>query len=221
MIRGQILVVLASVLPACALSERVPVDDPDEVSTRDLSIMLRVDGRSEGTTVTVQLGSPVGPLHLAATDRVAFGPLELAADLEDGRPVYVARSGAIGGILDLVIDRARDEDVRRSITVPPLPTVTEPSAEVSRGAPVSVAWKASSGTHVTRLRVSGVCIETLVRELAFEGGTYVVAAGDLAPRDGAGERCPLTFAIERTVTVSSGVYGVVQQIGARTVESSP
>lgn len=208
----------------CALSERLPIEDPDQVSTRDISITLAVTGSSAGTVVDVSLTGPGGGLWLSSTDDVRLGPLALAAVSKDGKRVYSASVPSLEGMLSLVVTRRADEGIEVPVEVPPPPTMSAPTGLVVRSAPIALAWAPppATATHETQLHVRGACIAPLDRTLGFDAGAYTIAAGDLL--DGATKRasCPITLSVERRVNVQlMRVYGLVSQSRSIVVESTP
>lgn len=208
----------------CALSERLPIEDPDQVSTRDISITLAVTGSSAGTVVDVSLTGPTGGLWLSPTDEVRLGPLALAAVSKDGKRVYSASTPALEGMLSLVVTRRADEGIEVPIEVPPPPTMSAPIGAVVRSAPITLAWAPppAIATHETQLHVRGSCIAPLDRTLGFDAGAYTIAAGDLLDGATKGASCPITISVERRVNVQrTRVYGLVSQSRSVVVESTP
>jgi len=220
--RPFLLLILAPI--GCALSERLPIDDPDQVSTRDISITLAVTGSSAGTVVDVTLTGPTGGLWLSPTDDVRLGPLALAAASKDGKRVYSASTPSLEGMLSLVVTRRADSGIEAPIEVPSPPTMSGPTGVVVRSAAITLNWAPppASATHETQIHVRGSCITSLDRTLGFDAGTYTIAAGDVLDGATKGASCPLTISVERRVVVQlTRVSGLVTQSRSLVVESTP
>lgn len=208
----------------CALSERLPIEDPDQVATADIRITLTVDGGSDRITAVASLTSPVGSLRLADHDDVLLGGLRLDPTTVDGRPAYLLSTPTRVGPTAFVVRRAVDASVEASIDLPAPPVLSGPPSPVSRAAPLTVTWPAApdGSTWTTSLSVKGACIRPLERNLAFDGGTYTIAAGDLVDAASPGGSCPLTVTVTRLATGRQGsVSSTARQARSLTVESTP
>jgi hypothetical protein len=223
-----------------ACSQQKPVESRD-VATRDLSASAVVTRLIDGTPrnrVDVTFSAPGGTFVLAATDRlqltVAGTTMPLTAMPGPyGTTIHRAEVPDVGGdyLLDLLRDGERSDDldvIGAVIRVPSAFTIRLPTSDVSRRAPLTIAWDAGPGGYDITLSIAGPCLTFASRKLASDSGSYSINAAELADAGGAPTTCDAVVTIVRDATrqgplVPDGgsLYTHATSTSAATFRSSP
>ncbi len=194
------------------------IDDSADVSTRDMQVVVAVNGEADGTVVRAHPSALLpysGRLTLTGGDRLVLrGEGELRPDGAEYALKSPRKSGSF--VLDLL--RAHDHPLTDlEVVVPPPFTLTARALRVRWSEPIELTWEAAPGEHVTSIEWTGACTKRVVRPLAADAGAYVVNGGEVFRVDPSAP-CPVTFSITRTAPGRSmrTLYATAKQ--TRTVE---
>lgn len=196
------------------------IDDSADVSTRDIQIVVEVNGRADATVVRAYASALLpysGALRLTGGDELLLrdeGPLAP----EQGTPWYVRSSPRNTG--RFVIDLRRPADrplVDVGLEVPPPFTLTTPATRMRWSDDLELAWDRADGDYVMSVVVESACAKRLVRYLQADTGAYTLNGGEIARLDPT-KACAVTVTIVRAAPPVSAraMYGRATQ--ERTVE---
>jgi len=186
-----------------------------DMSSRDITITVAVDGTAARTRLTGSVRTPSAGVRFVEGDQLRFvtdtleGPVSLtqsafALDLPPyGGPVVVRLSRPEGRGGDVVAEARVASPFR--IDAP---------ASARLGAPITLVWEGGAPRDITTtLGVTGPCIAPQSRPLTFDAGTYTFNAGELERR-GAAPPCAVTVTVVKKLASAT-------QTATRTFEVSP
>lgn len=198
-----------------------------DVSTRDMTLHVLVQGDADRTLVHASLLGPRSVVSLVEGDRLVAraGGAEIGMTHRPDDDGYEASLDA--GVVDIGIQIQRslpNESAEIMVGMPPATTITI-SPQASRGEPLTVTWTPSEGPHTTTLGVTGTCMPVTSRILALDPGTYTFLPADLA--GASTETCTATVTLTRALVVQATppplmrTYVSVTQTATMSFESTP
>lgn len=194
------------------------VDDSADVSTRDMQVVVAVNGEADGTVVRAYPSALLpysGKLTLTGGDRLVLrGDGELRPDGAE----YAIKSARQGG--SFIVDLLRPHDhplTDLEVTAPPPFTLAARALRLRWSEPIELTWDAATGDYVTAIEWTGACTKRVVRNLATDAGAYVINGGEVFRAEPSAP-CPITVSITRTAPPRSlrTLYGTAKQ--TRSVE---
>lgn len=201
------------------------IDDSADVSTRDIQIVVEVNGRADGTVVRAYASALVpysGALTLTGGDQLHLhgeGPLEREA----GTSWYARTSPRNAGRFSVDLLRPSDRPLTDvGLEVPAPFTLTTTATRVKWSDDIELTWDRADGDHVMSLLVESVCSKRLLRYLQTDTGSYTLNGGEIERLDPA-KTCPVTITIVRAAPLvsSRGMFGRAAQERTVQVELQP
>ena len=181
------IAILGVVATACS-------DDPSPVSSdmssRDITITVAVDGTAERTRVSGYFATPSSQVRLVGGDTFTVVTETTARHLALRDSTFQIDLPPYGGPVSVRLTRpeGRGGDVEARARVAP-PFVVRPPDAARASAPLTVTWEGGTRRDfATTLSLTGPCITPQSRPLGLDTGTYTFNAGELEKK-GVAARC--------------------------------
>jgi hypothetical protein len=196
------------------------IDESADVSTRDIKVVVEVNGEAGRTVVRAYASALLpysGALTLTGGDQLLLhdeGPLEP----EPSTPFYTRASSRDRGRFAVDLKRPSDRGLNDlGIDLPTPFTLTTPSTRVKWSDRIELTWDRADGDHVTSVVIESACSKRRVHSLQADTGAYTVNGGEIARLDPT-QPCTVSLAVVRTGPSVSSRTLYARATQARTVE---
>lgn len=205
---------MRAVLPLVALVACSDVPSPlsSEIASRDVRIALRLAGTPTGTRATGTVTSPAADMRLVEGDRLVLQTSTTTLPLPLDKSSFSLDFPAYGGEVRVALarpdGRGRDVEAKARLSEP---FVVEAPRAARLSAPIEIRWSGARDATTT-VAVTGACVTTQRRALAFDSGSYVFVAGELERRDVAAP-CVATATVEKASGAATQTTTATFEVG--------
>jgi hypothetical protein len=196
------------------------VDDSADVSTRDIQIVVQVNGKADRTEVRAYASALLpysGALTLTGGDELLLHD-EGRLEREAGTAWYVRASSRDRGRFSVDLRRPSDRPLADlGIDVPPPFTLRSSATRAKWSERIELTWDRADGEHGMSIEVEGECIRRFVHQLQKDTGAYTLNGGELARLDPTAP-CAVSATVVRTGPSISSRTMFARASAERTVE---